>query len=79
MDAKEIRRNLYKVFRQTGIPKDVIEEKASLKDDLFMDDVDMACFLFYLETRFKVNVKNEELSKLNSVGSTIHYLQQHCA
>jgi len=79
MNAKSIRRNLYKVFRQTGIPRSVIDEKASLSDDFFMDDVDMACFLFYLETRFKVQVKNEELPNLNSVGSTINYLQQHCA
>ncbi|SFE77743.1 acyl carrier protein [Thermophagus xiamenensis] len=79
MNAKEIRRNLYKVFRKTGIPREVIDEKASLKEDLFMDDVDMTCFLFYLETRFNVEVKNEELPKLNSVGSTINFLQQHCA
>jgi acyl carrier protein len=79
MNAKSIRRNLYKVFRKTGIPRNVINERASLTDDLFMDDVDMACFLFYLETRFKVQVKNEELPNLNSVGSTISYLQQHCA
>ncbi len=79
MNAKSIRRNLYKVFRQTGIPRNAIEEKASFTDDLFMDDIDMACFLFYLETRFKVQVKNDELTNLYSVGSTINYLQQRCA
>lgn len=79
MNKKSIRRNLYKVFRQTGIPRNVIDEKASLTDDLFMDDIDMACFLFYLETRFKVEVKNEEMNNLSSVGSTLNYLQQHCA
>jgi acyl carrier protein len=79
MNAKSIRRNLYIVFRKTGIPRNVIDEKASLTDDLFMDDVDMACFLFYLETRFHVEVKNEELPRLKSVESTINYLQQHCA
>ncbi|MFW6268347.1 MAG: acyl carrier protein [Marinilabiliaceae bacterium] len=79
MNAKSIRRNLYKVFRQTGIPRSVIDDKASLTDDLFMDEVDMACFLYYLETKFKVEVKNEELPNLNSVGATINYLQQHCA
>ena len=79
MNAKSIRRNLYKVIRQTGIPRNLINDKASFTDDLFMDDIDMACFLFYLETRFKVEVKNDELPKLNSVGSTINYLQQRCA
>ncbi len=79
MNAKAIRRNLYKVFRLTGIPRNAIDERASLTEDLFMDEVDKALFLFYLETRFKVNVKNEEMTYLQSVGSTINYLQQHCA
>lgn len=79
MESKKIRRSLYKVFRKTGIPRDRISERASLAEDLFMDDLDMACFLFYLETRFRVEVKNDELPKLRSVASTINFLQQHCA
>ncbi len=76
MDTKMIRRNLYKVFRKTGIPRDRISERASLAEDLYMDELDMTCFLFYLETRFKVEVKNDELPRLRSVASTINYLQQ---
>lgn len=79
MTAKSIRRNLYKVLRKTGVPRNLIAEEAALKDELFVDDVDMTCFLYYLETNFQVNVKNDEIAQLVSVRSTIDYLQRHCA
>ncbi|MBN2165814.1 MAG: acyl carrier protein [Marinilabiliaceae bacterium] len=79
MTTKSIRRNLYKVLRKTGVPRDLIVEDAELKDELLMDDIDMTCFLYYLETNFSVDLKNEEIAQLNSVKSTIDYLQRHCA
>jgi len=61
------------------VRRDLIAEEAALKDELLVDDIDMTCFLFYLETNFHVDVKNEEVSELTSVKSTIDYLQRHCA
>lgn len=79
MTTKSIRRNLYKVLRKTGVRRDLIAEEASLKNELLVDDVDMTCFLYYLETNFNVDVPNEEMGQLTSVKSTIDYLQRHCA
>jgi acyl carrier protein len=79
MTTKAIRRNLYKVLRKTGVRRDLIAEEASLRDGILLDDVDMTCFLYYLETNFRVDVPNEEVSQLTSVKSTIDYLQRHCA
>ena len=79
MNGKAIRRSLYKVLRKTGVPKERINEEASLRDELFLGDLEMNCFLFYLETRFNLAIKNEELSQLNSVKSTIDFLHKHCA
>ncbi len=79
MNAKAIRRNLYKVLRKTGVPKSRISEDANFRDELFVDDLDMNCFLFYLETKFDLNIKNDEVVQLTSVRSTIDYLQNHCA
>jgi acyl carrier protein len=78
MTTRSIRRNLYKVLRKTGIRRDLIAEDAALKNELLKDDVDMICFLYYLETNFNVNVPNEEIGQLTSVKSTIDYLQRHC-
>lgn len=79
MTTRAIRRNLYKVLRKTGVPRDLIVEEAELKDELLFDDIDMTCFLFYLETNFHVDVNNDDIGKLYSVKSTIDYLQKHCA
>ena len=74
-EIKDIRRNLYKVLRKTGIPREVINDHASFKGDMMMDEIDMTCFLYYLETKFDLNIENEVLPKLISVGSTIDYLR----
>ncbi|MCU4176674.1 acyl carrier protein [Carboxylicivirga sp. N1Y90] len=79
MNAKAIRRNLYKVLRKTGVPKERISEDASFRDELFADELDMNFFLFFLETRFDLAIKNDEIVQLTSVKSTIDYLQRHCA
>ncbi|TLX74893.1 acyl carrier protein [Labilibacter sediminis] len=79
MKQETIRRDLYKVLRRTGVPREKIVENATLKEELLMDEIDLTCFLFLLETKFQVEINNTELGKLNSVGSTIEYLQKHCA
>ena len=76
---KYIRRNLYKVLRQTGVPRDRIAEDASFRNDMMMDETDMICFLFYLETKFNLIIENEALPQILSVKSTINYLQERCA
>ncbi len=79
MESAKIRRNLYRVFRKTGVPKELIDENATLNEDLFLDDNDMTCFLYYLETNFNVDIKKNEISRLRSVKDTIDFLQSHCA
>ncbi len=79
MDNKEIRRNLYKVLRKTGIPRNLIDENAQLEEELLLDEVDKTCFLFYLESKFDLNIPNEEIKSLRSVGSTIDYLTRQYA
>lgn len=79
MKSEKIRRDLYRVFRKTGVPKELIDENATLNEELFLDENDMVCFLYYLETNFNVKIKNEEVSRLVSVKDTIDFLQSHCA
>ena len=79
MSNKSIRRNLYKVLRKTGVPRDRITTDSSFSYDLMMDEVDMTCFLFYLETKFNVEIDNESLQNIKTVQSTINYLEKNCA
>ena len=75
MNTREISRNLYKVLRKTGVPRERIVEDASFKYDMMMDDIDMACFLYYLETNFNLKIENEAIPHFFSVKSTINYLK----
>ena len=79
MKSDKIRRVLYRVFRKTGVPKELIDDDATLNEDLFLDENDMTCFLYYLETNFNLNIKNNEIRELVSVKDTIAFLQSHCA
>lgn len=79
MGNKQIRRDLYKVLRKTGVPRELIRENADLQEELFLDELDKTCFLFYLESKFDVSIPNEELPSLKSVGSTIDYLSRRYA
>ncbi len=79
MTTDSIRRSLFKVLRKVGIPKAKINENASLQEDLFWDDLDLTCFVYHLETSFKIELQKEELRKLYSVKDTINYLTMRCA
>ena len=79
MKSDKIRRDLYRVFRKTGVPKELIDDNATLNEDLFLDENDMTCFLYYLETNFNLSIRNDEILELVSVKDTIDYIQSHCA
>ncbi|MBP8849297.1 MAG: acyl carrier protein [Breznakibacter sp.] len=79
MTQETIRRSLFKVLRKSGIPKAKINENASLKEDLFWDELDLTCFLYHLETSFKIEVQPEEINKLYSISDTINFLRMRSA
>ena len=75
MEEKTIRRNLYRVLRKTGVPKNEIKTNASFSDDLNFDTVDWDIFTFYLTDTFNIHVKDEENLRFSSVDETIQYLK----
>jgi acyl carrier protein len=78
MKDNSIRRNLYRALRKIGVPRQYITEKAGLQGELLIDNVDMQCFLFYVESIFGLRIYNDDISHFATVGSTIEYLQQRC-
>lgn len=78
MENKTIRRTLYKVLRKTGVPRNEIELDATFNEDLNFDQVDWALFLYYLEDSFKINVEDEEISRMYQVKDTLN-LVKHIA
>ncbi|MCL1822247.1 MAG: acyl carrier protein [Prolixibacteraceae bacterium] len=71
MENKEIRRNLYRVLRKTGVRKENITSDANFENDLHFDTTDWTIFTYYLENIFKLNVKDESIRNLHSVSDTI--------
>lgn len=76
MENKQIRRNLYRALRKTGVRKDQISPEADFQDDLHFDTTDWKIFTYYLESIFKVNIEEESIKNLHSVNDTITLLRQ---
>ena len=71
---RDVRITLYKTLRKLGVKKEEIEIEASYENDLQLDDIDMKCLYFYLETKFDIDIKDEELPQIYSIGNTIDYI-----
>jgi acyl carrier protein len=67
---------LYKVLRKMGVSRDKVSLKADLFNDLFFDSYDMNIFLFYLEAKFDIQIKDEEISQITTIGHTLHFIEE---
>jgi acyl carrier protein len=76
MENKTIQRTLYKVLRKTGVSRDRIKLDASFNDDLKFDQLDWALFVFYLEGLFKIQLDDQEITKLSLVNDTLEIVNK---
>ena len=53
----------------------VVTESLSLKDDLDADSVDLMEFILTLEDEFNIEISDEEIDQLQSVGDVIKIIQ----
>ncbi len=59
-----------------GVPREQVSLKTNLSQDLFFDNYDMNIFLFYLESKFNININDGDLPKLKTIGNTLNYIEQ---
>jgi len=52
-----------------------VTESLSLKDDLDADSVDLMEFILTLEDEFNIEISDEEIDQLQSVGDVIKIIQ----
>ena len=76
MENRTIQRTLYKVLRKTGVQRDRIKLDASFKEDLNFDQVDWALFVFYPEGFFKIQLEDQEITKLSLVNDTLEIVNK---
>lgn len=67
---------LYKIFRRMGIQRDDISLSTNINTDLFFDNDDMNIFLFFIETKFNINVADQEIPQLQTVNNTINFIEK---
>lgn len=53
-----------------------ISEKTSFQEDLNADSVDMTDFIMELESEFDVEIPDEDLEKIKTVGDAANYIQK---
>ena len=53
----------------------VVIESLSLKDDLDADSVDLMEFILTLEDEFSIEISDEEIDQLQSVGDVVKIIQ----
>jgi len=56
-----------------------ITEAHHLRDDLGLDSVAIIELLFKIEETFNIQIPDQDLPKLSTVGSVAAYVQQHLA
>ncbi|CVN30338.1 mobile genetic element [Streptococcus pneumoniae] len=73
---------LMKIYPQAQTPRKssklkplTAEDKASLKDDLDADSVDLMEFILTLEDEFSIEISDEEIDQLQSVGDVVKIIQ----
>ncbi len=71
---KNTRIALYKIFRKMGISRDELSSNTNLNTDLCFDNNDMNIFLFFLETRFQIDVADKDIMKLQTIDNTVNYI-----
>ena len=59
-----------------GVSRKDVSLKANLFNDLFFDSYDMNIFLFYLEAKFDIQVKDEDISQITTIGHTLHFIEE---
>ncbi len=48
--------SLYLIFRNMGVPREQVALKANLYQDLGFDALDINILLFFIESRFDINI-----------------------
>lgn len=74
---KEINLGLYKILRKLGVNRDEIKPETQFQNDLFFDEYDWNCFLFFVESKFNISISNEEETQLQTIGNSIDIIDRH--
>ena len=75
MTEKEIFDCIVTIIQERQGEDFVVTESLSLKDDLDADSVDLMEFILTLEDEFNIEISDEEIDQLQSVGDVVKIIQ----
>lgn len=75
MTEKEILDRIVTIIQERQGEDFVVTESLSLKDDLDADSVDLMEFILTLEDEFNIEISDEEIDQLQSVGDVVKIIQ----
>ncbi len=70
----EVRRLIHE---KLGIGTELLTEKASFKDDLAVDSLDLIELQMEIEKKYSLNMPEETAENLKTVGSLIAFVQEN--
>lgn len=75
MKEKEIFDSIVTIIQERQGEDFVVTESLSLKGDLDADSVDLMEFILTLEDEFSIEISDEEIDQLQSVGDVVKIIQ----
>ena len=75
MTEKEIFDRIVTIIQERQGEGFVVTESLSLKDDLDADSVDLMEFILTLEDEFNIEISDEEIDQLQSVGDVVEVVK----
>lgn len=59
-----------------GIPKEEIRMNASFVKDFEFEEFQFGYLVFYLESYFRINIRENEYSELDTIGSVVNFVKR---
>ncbi|NMB07791.1 MAG: acyl carrier protein [Tissierellia bacterium] len=64
------------IVEQFNIEEDNISMETSFRDDLNADSIDLVELIMSLEDEFDLEVEDEEVENINTVGDAVNYINK---
>ena len=62
---------------QLEVEEDSITPETDIQDDLRADSLDVVDLIMSLEDEFEIEVPDEDIEKLRTVGALVSYIESH--
>ena len=65
------------IIEKLDVPESGLTNEASFVKDLGVDSLDLLELLMEVEKEFEINIKDEEMESITTVGALIEYISNH--